>query len=236
MTEVDADLPSYYSARANEYEEVYAKPERQDDLRELHRIVPSYLAGRHVLDVACGTGYWTRLIASEAASVTGCDLSPEVLALARSRQPGDHPATFVIGDAFALHEIEGAFDAAFTGFWWSHVPHHDLSRFLRGLHGRLGPGGRVMALDNRYVRGSNWPITRTDAGGNTYQRRRLARGGEYEVLKNFPSADEVRAVITASSRDSTLRVHEMEYYWYATYTLPGQVVRTDSLIRSNESL
>jgi SAM-dependent methyltransferase len=212
----DSSLVGYYSARAGEYEKVYAKRERQADLRQLHDIVRSFSASRRVLDVACGTGYWTRTLAAEATLVTGCDLSERVLAIARESQPAHTPASFVLGDAFALESVPGEFDAAFVGFWWSHMRRADLRRFLHGLHCRLPPSSRVMILDNRYVAGSNWPITITDAEGNTYQRRTLDNGTEHEVLKNFPATEDVSAAI-ADAGGVGIRVQEMEYYWYALY-------------------
>jgi len=212
----DSGLIGYYSARAAEYEKVYAKPERQADLRQLHRIVRSVFANRRVVDVACGTGYWTRILATEATSVTGCDLSESVLAFARRFQPANAPASFVLGDAFALESISGDFDAAFVGFWWSHVRRVELARFLHGLHRRLPASSRIMILDNRYVAGSNWPITRTDEEGNTYQHRTLDSGAEHEVLKNFPSASDVSVSITDAGGIG-IQVHEMDYYWYVVY-------------------
>jgi demethylmenaquinone methyltransferase/2-methoxy-6-polyprenyl-1,4-benzoquinol methylase len=211
-------LPSlieYYSARAHEYEQVYAKPERQDDLRRLTERVASYFAGRHVLEVACGTGYWTRVIAPRAVAVTACDLSPEVLDLARARQ-ASHPVEFLSADAFALDKVPGAFDAALAGFWVSHVLRSDLRRFLDGLHWRISPGSKVMLMDNRYVEGSNSPVARVDAEGNTYQRRTLNDGSEYEVLKNFLSPSELCETIQASDGER-LEIHELTYYWYAIY-------------------
>ena len=217
----DADLVTYYSARAAEYETVYDKPERQEDLCRLHEIVPAHFAARHVLEVACGTGYWTRLIASRAASVTACDLSPDVLALARARQSAADRVTFVTADAFALDQVPGQFDAAFAGFWWSHVPRSDLQRFLNGLHRRLSTGSRVMVLDNRFVAGSNHAITRTDDGGNTYQKRRLENGPVHEVLKNFPSRAEIAFAI-GESGGCEPEIVEMRYYWYATYEVASR--------------
>jgi ubiquinone/menaquinone biosynthesis C-methylase UbiE len=211
-----ADLIDYYSARAAEYEQVYAKTERQDDLRRLHALVPAHFAGRTVLEVACGTGYWTRDLATRVGSITACDLSPEVLALARARQPAGKSVQFVLADAFELDGVPGSFDAAFVGFWLSHVPRNDVRRFLEGLHRRLSSGSQVMILDNRYVAGSNWPLTRTDAAGNTYQRRQLNDGTEYEVLKNFPSAADVQDAIEAAGGEGS-SVRELTYYWYATY-------------------
>ena len=214
----ETELLAYYAARANEYEKVYAKPERQADLRDLHQRMPAYFIDRAVLEVACGTGYWTRLIAARARTITALDASVEVVAVARTHQPAIHPATFVIADAFALDAVPGSFDAAFVGFWWSHVRHADLPRFLAGLHRRLQPGSLVVVLDNRYVEGSNGPITRTDGEGNTYQSRQLERGTTHEVLKNFPSSDDVLATIEAAGGRRP-RIRTLEYYWYATYTV-----------------
>lgn len=215
----EPEILVYYAARANEHEKVYAKPERQSDLRYLQQLVPVYLAGRRVLEVASGTGYWTRLIAPRAQSLTSIDLSPDVLAVARNLQPASAPVEFVIGDAFELDGVAGTFDAAFVGFWWSHVPRQDVQRFLMGLHRRLPPGSLVLILDNRYVDGSSSPVTRTDAEGNTYQDRSLESGERWEVRKNFPSRDEVTAAIEQSG-GSRVSVRELDYYWLANYQTP----------------
>ena len=67
-----------------------------------------------VLDVGCGDGKVTALI--RAASVTGCDRSPEMVALARREHP---ECTFVVADAREL-PFDAAFDVAvsFTALHW----------------------------------------------------------------------------------------------------------------------
>src|SRR5688572_16017448 len=114
-----ADLAEYYAARASEYEAVYTKPERQGDLSQLRGVVGSYARGRTLLEVACGTGYWTAILAAHATSVIATDVGPEVLNIARAKRLPR--VTFVIADARALSEVPGNFDAAFAGFWWSHL-------------------------------------------------------------------------------------------------------------------
>jgi ubiquinone/menaquinone biosynthesis C-methylase UbiE len=69
----------YYSKRAREYERVYQKPERQADLGWLRATLRRELAGHRVLELACGTGYWTDAIAGTAASIHATDASTEVL-------------------------------------------------------------------------------------------------------------------------------------------------------------
>ena len=208
-------LAEYYGKRATEYEQVYAKPERQADLALLRDVVMRHFARRHVLEVASGTGYWTEVLAQGAISVVASDVSSDVLDLARAK-PILAKVDFQQVDAFELERVLGEFDAGFAGFWWSHVPRHDLSRFLRGFHDRVGAGASVMVLDNRFVEGSSTPISRVDASGNSYQQRRLANGDEFEILKNFPPAGEVSTCLQAAGAEGIVVV-ELEFYWYAAY-------------------
>src|SRR5688572_27929581 len=161
-----ADLVGYYRRRALEYEAIYAKPERQADLAALRTLIPERLRGAHVLEVACGTGYWTQLIADTAASVLGTDLAEEPLRIAQAKRYSGN-VTFREADAYELGAL-GSFDAAFAGFWWSHVPRRRIHAFLASLHGCLARGARVLLLDNRYVPGSSTAISSLDAEGNTY--------------------------------------------------------------------
>ena len=78
-------LAAYYAQRAAEYERIYAKPERQSDLAALKIRIGRMFAGRKVLELACGTGYWTEVIAASAAQVTAIDINEEVLQIARAK-------------------------------------------------------------------------------------------------------------------------------------------------------
>ena len=210
-----ADLVEYYRRRAREYEAIYEKPERQGDLALLRTLIPELLRGARVLEIACGTGYWTQLIAQAAASVLATDLAEEPMRIAQSKNYlGD--IAFRRADAYALHGL-GRFDAAFAGFWWSHVPRGRIEAFLASLHGCLESGARVVMFDNRYVPGSSTPIQGIDAEGNSYQQRRLGDGAEVRVLKNFPGEDELRRHL--SPRAAHFRYREFEYYWLVEYRL-----------------
>ena len=81
--------------------------------------------------------------------------------------------------------------------------------------GGLLPGARVALLDNRYVEGSSTPISHRDEDGNTYQRRRLEDGSEHVVLKNFPTWEELSAVVAPFGND--MQLTELEYYWVFAY-------------------
>ena len=188
--EPDKSIKDYYAARAHEFDRVYAKPERQNDLRHLENWLPTVFLHRRVLEVACGTGYWTQFIAPNAAHVVATDATPETLDIAQKRITARNVG-FHIADAYALPDQLGRFNAAFAGFWFSHVPRSRIRRFLYNLHARLEPGAVVLFLDNLYVGGSSSAITERDDDGNTYQSRKLADGTSHRVLKNFPSADDL---------------------------------------------
>jgi SAM-dependent methyltransferase len=207
-------LEGYYARRAAEYEKIFDKPERQADLARMRSDIPALFEGRRVLEIACGTGYWTPLIAARAKSVLALDYNEETLAIARTKAYPKGNVNFVRGDAYALPEWKQKLSACYAGFWWSHVPLSRLDAFLRGLHERLEPGAVVAFMDNRYVEGSSTPLSRRDAEGNTYQTRRLADGSTHEVLKNFPTPRELRERLGAE-----VRITEYEYYWIASYRI-----------------
>jgi demethylmenaquinone methyltransferase/2-methoxy-6-polyprenyl-1,4-benzoquinol methylase len=214
----EATLRDYYAVRAPEYDLVYEKPERQSELRLLERWVPTVFAGRRVLEVAAGTGYWTRFIAPQTTSLLATDATEQALAVARKRVVS-RKVSFALADAYALPAELGHFEAAFAGFWLSHVPKGRLADFFASLHARLEPGAKVLLLDNRLVAGSNHPIVDTDAEGNTYQTRRLQNGSVHRVLKNFPSGDELLAMVAGIGAGIVL--HQWQYFWALAYEMPA---------------
>ena len=212
-----AELVDYYRRRAREYEAIYAKPERQDDLAFLKKYLPERLAGRRVLEVACGTGYWTVLVARTAASIVAVDAAEEPMRIAMSKDYGERNVHFELADAYALAADLGRFDGALACFWWSHIPLSRIDDFLGSLHRVLEPGARVLLMDNRYVEGNSTPIAERDAEGNTYQLRPLADGSTNRVLKNFPTEAELRAALAPQAREFSYRA--LDYYWVVEYTL-----------------
>jgi SAM-dependent methyltransferase len=217
----DAALRRYYADRAASYEAIYAKPERQADLRATEAWLPTNFAGRRVLEIACGTGWWTPHGARDAAHWLATDANEETLAIARTKALPPGRVDFRVLDAYALDDLGGErFDAAFAGFWWSHVPLGRLPSWLAALHAHLEPGAVVVIMDNRYVPGSSTPIARRDAEGNTWQARPSPGGGTREVLKNFPEEGEARAAVEASGpRPRDLRWHAWPFFWALSYRL-----------------
>jgi len=209
-------MQDYYAARAAEYDRVYAKPERQDDLRAVERWLPARFTGRRVLEIACGTGWWTRFIASAAKHVVALDAAPETLAIARERLAG-LPVDLVAGDAYDPPRAAPPHDAAFAGFWLSHVPRARLGAVLAGLHAVLQPEATVVFLDNRWVPGSSTPLAERDEAGDTWQLRRLDDGTTHRVLKNFLEEAELRALAPCDA--TRVGYTAWRHYWALEYAL-----------------
>ncbi len=214
MPTIEASLQSYYAARAREYDRVYEKPERQDDIRSLRESLPSLFRGSRMLEVACGTGFWTQFIAPHTSEVVAIDYAPETLAVARSRVPRDK-VSFLVGDAYDLPKDRGPFTAAFAGFWFSHIPKSRQREFLRGLSATVTPGATIVFIDNLYVDGINHPVAERDSEGNTFQLRWLEDGSVHRVLKNFPTEAELRELIKDFGHSITYT--QVGYYWMARY-------------------
>lgn len=208
-------MQDYYAARAKKYDQVYNKPERQSDLRHMEAWLPKALTGRNVLELACGTGYWTQFYAPAARQVVGIDSSRETLDIAQARIPAN--VQLLEGDAYHLPPLDISFDACFAGFWWSHIPLQRIPAFLESLHASLQPGAKVIFMDNRFVQGSSTPISERTEEGNTYQQRSLDDGSIHRVLKNFPNADELLRNIEPYSNEASYR--QWPYFWALEYTL-----------------
>jgi ubiquinone/menaquinone biosynthesis C-methylase UbiE len=214
QVQMNSPMQDYYAARAPEYDKVYLKPERQADLRMIERWLPSVFEGANVLEVACGTGYWTQFMAPVASHVLAIDAAPETIAIAQNRVSKEK-VTFLVGDAYALPQHEPGPDAAFAGFWFSHVPKARAREFLLGLQAALMPGARVVLLDNLFVAGSSSAISETDSDGNTYQARHLSDGTTHRVLKNFPSEAELRTLMDGIGTRVSYKT--WQYFWALEY-------------------
>jgi SAM-dependent methyltransferase len=106
------------------------------------------ITDRRVLDAGCGEGYLARVLAARGAHVTGIGLSPRLIELARSKDPGG--IDYRVADlSQPLPDIAGCFDAAA-----SYLVLNDVTGY-RGFAGTLAaslkPGGRLaLALNNPY--------------------------------------------------------------------------------------
>ena len=214
---IEKDVETYYADRAYEYNKTYLRPERQKDIKRLHQLLKNLLSGHRVLEIACGTGYWTKTIISVSKSVTAVDINEEVLQIAKARGIPSDKVIFIQDDVFLLNKIQNNFSAGVAGFWWSHILKSKLKRFLVIFHSKLQQDALVIFFDNRRVEGSSTPISRIDIDGNTYQIRKLEDGREYEIVKNFPTKKEI--LENLGNKVKNLKIKFLEYFWIVSYNI-----------------
>ena len=212
---LNTDMAAYYARRAATFDKVYAKPERQHDLAIVREWVRTTLDGHRVLELACGTGYWTAEAAQVAQSILATDLAPAMIDLATARKLPAEKVSFSIDDAFDSHiDLPNeSVSAVFAAFWWSHVRREEQDRYMQRLRQQVGKDALLVLIDNVYVEGSSTSIARTDLQGNTFQIR-LQDGERFEILKNFPTDSALRKRLGAHLKD--IRIQRVEYYWMLT--------------------
>ncbi|MBB6078597.1 class I SAM-dependent methyltransferase [Streptomyces paradoxus] len=106
-----------------------------------------------VLDLGCGTGSLSLLASEQGHRVTGVDLSPAMVTLAREKLAG-RDAVFLVGDAAAPPVGEQRFDAVLVRHVLWALP--DPGRALRHWRGLLRPDGRLVLVEG--VWGSAEPV------------------------------------------------------------------------------
>lgn len=203
----------YYAERAAEYDRVYSHPAWARDLPKLGERIATLFPGRRVFEVACGTGYWTERVARVAARVHAEDVNPETLALARRRRYAPAAVTLARHDAYVPGI--GGFDGGLAALWLSHVDLARMDEFLAAFHSRLERGAMVLMFDERDTPDRRAPASRVDEAGNRYEQRRLAAGGEFEIVKNFFDGDGLARRLAAHGRD--LVFEELERFWMLVY-------------------
>lgn len=209
---MNTDLISYYHDRAKEYDKVYLNPAEQTDLQTATQLFQTLFCQKTVLEIACGTGYWTDRIAKTAAAVHAIDANKQMIEIAKGRINADN-VVFHVADMYALMP-EKKYDGLFGGFIWSHIPLQDLDRFVDTLQNWLMPGSILVFIDSNYVENTYHDkknIAQTDEYGNTYQMRTLESGASYLVLKNFPACD---FLLQKLSRIATeIACIDLTHYW-----------------------
>ena len=180
MSDLLEEQKRYYAARAPEYDDWWYKCGRYEleagalarwweDVAEVDAALGAFAPCGSVLELAAGTGIWTRKLVPLAERVVAVDANTETLML--NTEEAEH----VLADIFEWRSPV-TFDVVFFGFWLSHVPEERFDEFWGTVRAALAPGGRVFLVDSG-------PIE-TEPGDDR-QVRQLSDGREFRIVKKF---------------------------------------------------
>ena len=212
----------YYRLRAPEYEDIYLNEDniRRAERNSITKTLKQTFKGLTVLEIACGTGYWTRILSTVAKKVVAIDMAPEMLEIARKKEY-HCPVEFHLANAYHLPFTPNSHDAGLANYWFSHVPKNKIDSFLKDFHQRLKPGGTVMMVDDVFRKGVGGNFTEIEEDTNTYKLRTLKDGSKHRVLKNYYSKNELVAIFSNHVQDfSAGNVFHGKRCWCVKYTLP----------------
>jgi len=183
VSDVLGEQKRYYAERAPEYDDWWYRRGRyelepealerwQADIAEADAELETFTPRGVVLELAAGTGIWTRKLVEVADRVVAVDANAETLALNTS------DAELVVADVFEWRPGE-TFDLVFFSFWLSHVPEERFDEFWALVRGALVPGGRVFLVDSGA--GDTAHTGTGQAGGE--ETRSLSDGRTFRIVK-----------------------------------------------------
>jgi demethylmenaquinone methyltransferase/2-methoxy-6-polyprenyl-1,4-benzoquinol methylase len=183
VSDLVAEQKRYYAERAPEYDDWWYRRGRyeleadalarwQADVAEAEAALDEFAPRGSVLELAAGTGIWTRRLVRLADRVVAVDANPETLALNTSA------AQLVRADVFEWEPAE-RFDLVFFSFWLSHVPEERFDEFWSRVRAALEPGARVFLVDSG---AGDTAHTGTDQADGQ-ETRSLADGRTFRIVK-----------------------------------------------------
>ena len=221
---VIADQIAYYRARAGEYDRsmlelgrylsmggrVAGRPGDADG-REVATLLAALEGMRPfetVLELACGTGWWTQWLAQHARHVTAVDAAEEMLALNEERVTAAN-VDRVMADLFSWRP-DRRYDFVFFAFWLSHIPRDRFAAFWQLVADALAPGGRVFFIDELDTPQARGLETRLDEDAVL---RQLEDGRQFRAVKVFYEPSELEAMLRTLRWNVEVRPAGERFYW-----------------------
>jgi ubiquinone/menaquinone biosynthesis C-methylase UbiE len=211
------ELERYYRERAPEYEEIYNRsdPVRKKEFARAAARLRQIVRARRVLEVACGTGFWTEIASESAADIVATDVNEAMIDEARQKNYKRDNVQLVVGNAYELDSIAGEFDAGLACFWMSHVPKSRMDKFLRVFHRQLRRDSVVFMIDNTEAAGVGGQLLQEPGSEDTFKLRELNDGSKHTVIKNYFRPEDLTDLLAPHARD--LSVEFATYYWWLSY-------------------
>jgi ubiquinone/menaquinone biosynthesis C-methylase UbiE len=214
------EMNRYYEARAplhDEYMGYESINSMETLLKSIIDQIDRIITGKSILELACGTGNWTQILAKRAKSVVAIDVSPSALKIADQKLVDFDNITLIECDAYDLNVINNSFDLIFAADWWSHIPKNMIHSFLKMVNGKLANGAKVVFIDmslSKYFESETYFY---DEDSNRVSLRKLTDGSEYRVVKNFPTKDELINVLTQYGRNVVYEEFASLKRWMAVF-------------------
>ncbi len=205
------EMKRYYQACGSEYDESINRQGRFDqgpnanarwfaEWDEVFAQLQTFQLTGDVLELAAGTGIWTQQLLHSASTITAIDASTEMLAVNQAKVASPR-VTYVLADLFNW-QPEQVYDALFSGFWLSHVPHEQLDAFLHSCWTWLRPGGRLFFVDDL---GGPTLAPDTPRMQGQIETRTLHDGRSFEIVKNYYEATDLAAACVRAGFDIMIR-------------------------------
>ena len=208
--DVSTEMIAYYEARSGEYDDWYLRRGRYErgpvhdqawaaelDLATLW--LDGLAWSGEIVELAAGTGWWSPLLASKG-ELSIYDAAEAPLDRARDRLLAHRLRAHIhLRDAWL--EPDRAVDGLFCGVWLSHVPRARLIEFLALARRWLRPGGMFAFVDSRpdpESGAADQPETSATESDLELERRRLADGREFRVVKVHYDPSELHAALLAA--------------------------------------
>lgn len=213
----------YYSARAPEYDDWYYRRGRYDrgtehreawlgEMKIAQNALRSLAPVESALELACGTGIWTEILAPMATRTLAIDASDQMLALNREKLSKAKNVAYQQADLFSWRP-ESEYDVIVCAFWLSHVPPEKLDYFLDATASAVRTGGSVFIVDSILSETStaiDGPLKTIDG---VVRERSLADGRTFQMVKVFYELGHIESLM--EKRGFTVETHTTgEFFWY----------------------
>ena len=156
------EMMSYYDERAEEYDEIYLGKGHttidadvyRKDVAKVSEMVSRFGKG-HLIDIACGAGFWLPNYARNCNQITFLDQSARMLSKCKDRVEElglAHLSSLIQGDFLDVNLEASKYDCALVGFLLSHLTLEQEKTFFRKLEEILKANPQLMFID------SAWPL------------------------------------------------------------------------------
>jgi SAM-dependent methyltransferase len=195
VSDLLSEQKRYYAERAPEYDDWWFRRGRyalepealarwESDIAEAEGALETFGPRGGILELAAGTGLWTRHLVRSAERLVAVDASPRTLEVNRARVEGH--VEYVVADLFGW-QPGAEFDLVFFSFWLSHVPEERFDEFWALVREALAPGGRVFLVDS----GAGDPEHNVVEHAGEQETRSLADGRMFRIVKRRWPPDEL---------------------------------------------